>query len=179
MKQPEACNVKPPRKVVMLLTVAGAIPFVVLAIALYVMTGSVAPIEAQSQVFQVKLLLGSYGVVIATFVAGSHWGNIIAQMSTHANASQVVGVSRYSPWPLSILILSNIFTLTLWGVWVLGTFQQLLLGLTVLFPLLLSVDYALYREHTVWRQYFYLRVIITAIVVVALLTSYRVSGLLP
>ena len=84
MKKPSPC-----------LTFAGAIPFVVCAV--FITLG----IDAVIGLGKTVEILAAYGLVIASFMAGAHWGNHLSLADDDA-------------WALKLPIFSNIIAVLLW-----------------------------------------------------------------
>lgn len=134
------------------LTFAGAIPFVVCAFLLTVGVAAI-PVLGQTQ-----YILSIYGLVIASFMAGAHWGNHLS-------------LADDDTWALKLPVLSNIIALALWfgflGLSAAGFIWLLIVG----FISLLLIDYGLYRAQIISDEYFKVRKYVTTIVVVALMVA--------
>ena len=134
------------------LTFAGAIPFVLGAI--FVTIG----IDALPILGKTIDILSIYGLVIASFMAGAHWGNHLSLADNHA-------------WAVKLPIFSNIIALALWiGFLTLSTVSFIWL-LVISFVSLLMIDYGLYDAHIIRSNYFIVRKYVTLIVVVSLITA--------
>lgn len=134
------------------LTVAGAIPFVICA---FLMTVGVAAIPALGKT---EYVLSIYGLVIASFMAGAHWGNHL-------------GLADDNTWAFKLPVFSNVIALGLWlGFLTLSTvgfIWLLILG----FVSLLVIDYGLHQAHIIGHEYFKVRKYVTLIVVFALMVA--------
>ena len=126
------------------LTFAGAIPFVLGAV--FITIG----IDAIPVLGKVTYILSIYGLVIASFMAGAHWGNHLS-------------LADDDTWAVKLPVFSNIIALALW----LG----FLLLSTVGFIWLLVIDYGLHQAHIINNDYFKVRRYVTAIVVIALMIA--------
>lgn len=134
------------------LTFAGAIPFVLCAILITV------GIEVIPALGKTEHVLSIYGLVIASFMAGAHWGNHL-------------GLADDDSWAVKLPIFSNIITLALW----LGFLSILTVGfiwlLVVGFIAMLVIDYGLHNSKIISNDYFIVRKYVTAIVVVSLVIA--------
>lgn len=134
------------------LTFAGAIPFVVCAFLLTVGVAAI-PVLGQTQ-----YILSIYGLVIASFMAGAHWGNHLS-------------LADDDTWALKLPVFSNIIALALWfgflGLSAAGFIWLLIVG----FISLLLIDYGLCRAQIISDEYFKVRKYVTTIVVVALMVA--------
>ena len=134
------------------LTFAGAIPFVVCAFLLTVGVAAI-PVLGQTQ-----YILSIYGLVIASFMAGAHWGNHLS-------------LADDDTWALKLPVFSNIIALALWfgflGLSAAGFIWLLIVG----FISLLLIDYGLCRAQIISDDSFKVRKYVTTIVVVALMVA--------
>ena len=134
------------------LTFAGAIPFVAGAIFITMGIDAIRVLGATTQVLSV------YGLVIASFMAGAHWGNHLGLADNH-------------PWAVKLPVLSNIIALLLWlGFLSLSTTGFIWL-LIIGFICLLLIDYGLRRANIIDSKYFMVRQYVTLIVVVSLFVA--------
>ena len=134
------------------LTFAGTIPFIVCALLLAL------DIDAIRVLGRTEQVLAVYGLVIATFIAGAHWGN---HLSLNDN----------NTWAFRLPILSNIVALLLWlGFLSLSVFGFIVL-LILVFLALLLIDYGLHRADIIAKSYFNVRLYVTCIVVISLIVS--------
>lgn len=128
---------------------AGAIPFVLCAILITIGI-DVIPVLGKTE-----YVLSLYGLVIASFMAGAHWGNHL-------------GLADDNSWAVKLPIFSNIIALALWlGFLTLSTVGFVWL-LIVGFIAMLVIDYGLYQARIISDKYFTVRKYVTLIVVVSL-----------
>ena len=139
------------------LTYAGVIPFMLCAVFLLL------PIEARAWLpffFSAKVALSTYALAIASFLAGSHWGQ-------HFYLDGV--------WRISLPLASNAIVIVIWLGFLTLPSDSLLLALYVAaFALLLVIDQRLFRAGLITRHYFKTRCIITTLVIATLLVSILV-----
>ncbi|MDX5592527.1 DUF3429 domain-containing protein [Pseudovibrio sp. SPO723] len=129
-------------------TYAGALPFAAMMLAAWF---GIAELPLIGTPTTVSLI---YGAVIASFIAGSHWGFFIADREqTGAN----------------IAILSNCAALLIWISVLVFPGALALSALAVLFAGLLLVDFHLAKEGVIAERYLTLRIRITSLVVVLLI----------
>ena len=134
------------------LTFAGVIPFVACAIFITLGIDAIRVLGTTTQVLSV------YGLVIASFMAGAHWGNHLGLADNH-------------PWATKLPILSNIIALLLWlGFLSLSTTGFIWL-LIIGFVCLLLIDYGLRRANVIDNKYFIVRKYVTLIVVLSLFVA--------
>ena len=137
------------------LTYAGAIPFVVGAFCLGVDIRTLPVLEAFG-LGSVEQIVSVYALVIASFLAGIHWGQ-------HLNAT--------GSWQRALPLLSNGAAISLWIGFLLLPFQALL-GLFILaFLFFLAIDYRLFQQALIMPDYFHTRCIVSAIVIASLVVS--------
>ena len=134
------------------LTFAGAIPFVACAFLLMIdvvtvpMLGSVVDI------------LSAYGLVIASFMAGAHWGNHL-------------DLADDNKWAIRLPLYSNIIALGLWLGFLILSASSFIWLLVIGFISLLVIDYSLHRAQIISHAYFKVRQYVTAIVVISLVIA--------
>jgi hypothetical protein len=128
------------------LTLAGALPFWL--VAAYI---ALDPGGALVPFAWLSVLL--YGAVIASFVAGLHWG-----LYLYSSA----------PMPLNLFLTSIICALAVWGVMLLPGLEPQLAGLAAVFAVLFVIDRCLWRAGVHERWFYRLRAAITGIVIAAL-----------
>lgn len=134
------------------LTFAGTIPFVVCAI--FITMG----VDAIPVLGKTTHILSIYGLVIASFMAGAHWGNHLSLTEDNA-------------WAVKLPIFSNIIALSLWlGFLTLSTVGFIWL-LIVGFASMLVIDYGLYHAQIISADYFKVRQYVTAMVVISLMIA--------
>jgi hypothetical protein len=129
------------------LTFAGSVPFV--SGAFFLALG----IETLPGLGDVLPALSLYGLVIASFMAGAHWGQ---QLTTQ------------EPWTVRLQAVSNLTAIGLWLLFVLASPSLVLLGLMLSFLLTLWVDRALLHAKLISQAYWRVRVAVTLVVVLAL-----------
>jgi len=128
-----------------ILTLAGAIPFALsallglLGISQLPLLGALQPIVA------------SYGLVILSFMAGVHWGQVINRPDWH-----------------QLLIISNMITLSGWFAFLTANTTLLWCVLMMGFCALLLVDRRLLSVGLINQAYWRLRLVVTAIVIASL-----------
>jgi hypothetical protein len=122
-----------------LLTYLGAIPFIVCACL---------------RISDVILL--SYGLAIASFMAGTHWGLCLKESDKFSNG---------------IFLVSTVVTLSAWFCYLLCSASICLLTFVGIFIVLMFIDYLLYRKNLESKDYFQLRLSTTTIVVVSLMAK--------
>ena len=142
------------RKITTLLTLSGTIPFALLSLCLGLKLYDLPMLGS------VKQWLATYAVVIASFLAGTHWG-------------QHLHIKGF--WQNGLPILSNIIALLIWPSSVLLSFKFLMLSLSCIFSILLCVDAELYKNNFVTRSYFNLRCFVSLVTVSTLVFSGYVS----
>ncbi len=136
------------------LTCFGVVPFL---IVISLVVGGVTALPVVGPSYHV---LVSYGLVIAVFLAGSHWGQ---QFSVP------------EPWPILLALSSNVVTLVVWfGYLALSAYHFIFL-LSLNFLALLLIDYLLYRIGCIERFYYLTRCIITSLVILTLVVARRIA----
>ena len=134
------------------LTFAGAIPFVACAILLVMGISDIPILGATADV------LSAYGLVIASFMAGSQWGNHLS-------------LADDDKWAVRLPLVSNLIAIVLW----LGFLMLPVVGfiwlLVIGFASMLMIDYGLNRARIITPDYFKVRTYVTAIVVVSLIVA--------
>jgi hypothetical protein len=131
------------------LTFAGAIPFVVGAM------GVTHLIPDGWFGIQPEALLASYGAVILSFLAGSHWG---------------LHVASPDRFDARLLLSSNVIAVSAWLALLLfpGNFPLTLSVLIAGFVVQLWIDRALWRSSRLASWYFRMRVKVTVVVIACL-----------
>ncbi|MFT5120490.1 MAG: putative membrane protein [Psychrobacter glaciei] len=134
------------------LTFAGTIPFIACAFLLMIDVVTV-PILGS-----VANILSAYGLVIASFMAGAHWGNHLS-------------LADDNKWAVRLPLYSNVIALGLW----LGFLSLSAIGfiwlLVIGFISLLVIDYSLHRAQIISHTYFQVRKYVTTIVVISLVIA--------
>jgi len=134
------------------LTFAGAIPFVACAFLLMIDVVTVPVLGS------VANILSAYGLVIASFMAGAHWGN-------HLN------LVDDNKWAIRLPLYSNIIALGLWLGFLILSASSFIWLLVIGFISLLVIDYNLHRAQIISHAYFKVRQYVTAIVVISLVIA--------
>ncbi|MFK8014004.1 MAG: DUF3429 domain-containing protein [Gammaproteobacteria bacterium] len=132
------------------LAAAGALPFV--GCALFSLLG----ISSLPWLGSIEFIAATYGLAIASFMAGVHWG-------TALETRQML--------PLNLFVSSNVLTLLGWFGVLLGTLSQALVVLVIVFVCLLMVDRRLHVAQVIDDAYWKTRRNVTVVVVVSLLIT--------
>lgn len=140
------------KQLAMALTVAGAVPFLILAVL--VLLGQPLQLPLQPRPFAPALILHMYAVIIASFVAGLHWG-------IHFCKRTADNVYLFSSAIALLLWFSLLFAGSTAG------FALVLLG----FLLLWVVEYRLSLQRVTTAWFWQLRSGVTAVVSVCLLVA--------
>lgn len=143
------------KKISLYLTYAGAIPFIFCAVCLYL------DIQDLPLLGPIERILGIYGLVISSFLAGIHWGQHL-----HINKSQWV---RFLP------IFSNVIVVLLWLGFLVLSFKMQMAMFIAAFVVLLIIDNRLFQLEIITRHYFQTRFFVSAIVITSLIISGIVS----
>ena len=138
------------KKLYLYLTYAGALPFIICAVCLAFDITSMPLLGATKQVLSV------YATIIATFIAGNHWGQHL---------------SMKNKWQYYLPISSNVIVVPLWFAFLVLSFKPLLVIFILAFLFLLVIDQRLFRHNLITRRYFQMRCFATAIVVSTLVIS--------
>lgn len=134
------------------LTFAGAIPFVACAFLLMIDVVTVPMLGSVGDV------LSAYGLVIASFMAGAHWGNHLS-------------LADDNKWAIRLPLYSNIIALGLWLGFLILSASSFIWLLVIGFISLLVIDYSLHRAQIISHAYFKVRQYVTAIVVISLVIA--------
>lgn len=127
---------------------AGAIPFIAGAAAI------TAGIDSFGPVHSVTSAVVAYGLAIACFVAGTHWGFYLQDKASA---------------PANLFVSSNVAVLAPWLTFVLGSADDTLIALLLTLLFLVFVDWRLCQSKLVEPAYFRLRLAVTAVVCASLL----------
>lgn len=134
------------------LTFAGAIPFIACALLLVIGTSDIPILGATADV------LSAYGLVIASFMAGSQWGNHLS-------------LADDDKWAVRLPLVSNVIAIALW----LGFLMLPVVGfiwlLVIGFASMWMIDYGLNRARIITQDYFKVRTYVTAIVIMSLIVA--------
>ena len=133
-----------------ILTLAGTIPFIACAICI-VLDVAMIPWFGNTQ-----QVLCAYGLVIATFMVGSHWGQHLRLEGR---------------WQILLPIFSNLFAIFLWIGFLVMPFKPLLSMFVATFLAILAIDKQLLKNNTISEAYFHIRCLATVIVTLALIIS--------
>ena len=139
------------KKIPTYLTYFGAIPFVFCAVCLGFKIDQIGVLGSA------KTILSLYGLVIALFLAGSHWGQHL-----HMNKSKWVSV---------LPIFSNVIAVLLWLGFLVLSFKMQMSMFIAAFVVLLIIDYRLFQMDFITRYYFQTRFFVSAIVIISLIIS--------
>ena len=142
------------KKLYLYLTYAGALPFIICAVFLAFDVTSILLLGTTKQVLSV------YATIIATFIAGNHWGQHL---------------SMKNKWQYYLPISSNVVVVALWFGFLILPFKPLLVIFIVAFLFLWVIDQRLFQHNLITRSYFQMRCFATAIVVSALVISRLVA----
>ena len=138
------------KRLYLYLTYTGALPFIVCAICLALNIKFIPLLGATEQVLSV------YALIIATFIAGSHWGQHLHMKNK---------------WQYHLPILSNVIVIALWFGFLVLSFKPLIAIFVTAFLVLLVIDQRLFQHNLITRQYFRMRCLATTIVVSTLVIS--------
>ena len=139
------------KKIFPYLTYAGAIPFIFCAACLF------ADIHQIPKLGSIEKILSVYGLLIASFLAGAHWGQHL-----HINKAH---------WNSSLAIFSNIIAVLLWLGFLVLNFKILIGMFIATFILQLTIDYRLLKMSIITHHYFQTRFFVSAIVITSLIIS--------
>ncbi|MCH1782488.1 DUF3429 domain-containing protein [Psychrobacter glaciei] len=134
------------------LTFAGTIPFIACAFLLMIDVVTV-PILGS-----VANILSAYGLVIASFMAGAHWGNHL-------------DLADDNKWAVRLPLYSNVIALGLWLGFLSLSASSFIWLLVIGFISLLVIDYSLHRAQIISHTYFQVRKYVTTIVVISLVIA--------
>lgn len=138
------------KKVYPYLTFLGTIPFLFCAACLMYET------EQLPLLGPVKMVMSTYALIIASFLAGSHWGQ-------HFLLGEC--------WSRSLPIWSNVIAVVLWFCSLTLGFQGQMWLFSAVFLALLAIDTLLFKEKVIRGQYFTIRCLATAVALVSLISS--------
>jgi len=132
------------------LAYAGTLPFIACALLPAVGAPEIAALGGYADI------AAGYGVAIASFMAGIHWGTWLY---------------RKADGPLNLLLTSNAITVAVWLGFVTAPAAASLMITGLAFLLLLLVDYRLARQNIIATDYLALRRNVTGIVIAMLLIA--------
>jgi hypothetical protein len=105
----------------------------------------------------VEKILFFYGLVIISFLAGTHWGMHFTIKET---------------WRDYLALLSNAIVITVWLFALLFSLKIMIITYIVFFLLLLIIDKKLLQSNVINASYFQIRCIATTIVVITLISGW-------
>ena len=129
------------------LAYAGALPFIACAILPWLGMPTLPLIG------DCKYVSATYGVVIASFMAGIHWGTYLYKAGS---------------LPVNLLLTSNVITLGVWFAFLLAPIDISLAANFVAFAALLTIDYKLAAAGLISDGYLTLRRNVSVIVLASL-----------
>ena len=132
------------------LTYAGSLPFILCALFLFNGLQTLPYFGDTAKVLKV------YGLVIASFMAGVHWGQYLA--------------GRVE-LPIHLPIISNVISIFVWASFLMFPIRWYLVSLILVFIILLLIDFFLWRRKQLSRLYFWSRVVVTITVLLSLVIS--------
>jgi len=136
------------------LAYAGLVPFIACALAL------AADVSVIPVLGGVKHALAVYALVIASFMAGVHWGQHLG---------------RTDAWAMYLAGASNLVAIAIWLLYLLLSLDQLLLMLGAAFIVLLWIDRRLFKLGCIAGRYFRTRCRVTLVVLLTLTTAVAFS----
>ena len=137
------------------LTYAGTIPFILCSICFS------AGIKSIYLLGSVNKILSAYGLVILSFLSGSHWG-------------QHLYINRRI-WGCTLPVLSNIIVVLLYFSFLVIRFKELVAIFVAAFIILLIIDHRLFQMHLISGHYFQTRCFVSAIVIISFIISGALS----
>lgn len=139
------------KKISPYLTYAGTIPFIFCTVYLGI------GIQELPLLGSVKQILSIYGLMISSFLAGSHWGQHL-----HLNKN---------PCSYFLPIFSNIILVLLWIGFLVLSFKGVMGMLVVAFIFLLMIDFRLFQMEVIARHYFQTRFFVSVTVIISLIVA--------
>lgn len=138
-------------KLYMWLAYSGALPFVFCAALMALGHRHIALAG------ELSTIINTYSLVIIVFMSGIYWG-----LYFNGQIYQKI----------YLLIISNIITILSWFAFLFIGMPIVLLFYSVMFLILLIIDYKLLEENVITQNYFKTRMTVTAIVIASLLTGF-------
>lgn len=138
-------------KLYMWLAYSGALPFVFCAALMALGHRHIALAG------ELPTIINTYSLVIIVFMSGIYWG-----LYFNGQIYQKI----------YLLIISNIITILSWFAFLFIGMPIVLLFYSVMFLILLIIDYKLLEENVITQNYFKTRMTVTAIVIASLLTGF-------
>ncbi len=129
------------------LTYAGALPFIACAVL------PVLGVEGLPNIGRLDRIAAIYGLAIASFVAGSHWGTYLYNRELS---------------PINLFVTSNVVVLAAFFAFILTGTALTIFTLMLSFGYLLFVDLSLKRADLITDYYYGMRLRVTLIVLVSL-----------
>ncbi|MDG2032647.1 MAG: DUF3429 domain-containing protein [Rhodospirillales bacterium] len=133
-----------------ILTYAGTIPFAIGTVCLAVDIRSVPFLGGTADA------IGAYGLIIASFLSGAHWG---------------LHLHQTSGWSLFLALISNVSAIGLWIAFLSLAPAAFFIVVSFVFVILLAIDQRLATDGLIRQQYFRTRVVVTFVVVSLLIGS--------
>ena len=130
-----------------ILAAAGAIPFLI---------GAFAPalgVELVTRHGDIEAAALAYGLTIASFMAGVHWGTAL---------------SATRSLPVNLFVSSNVVAVAAWFVYLFASIEATALLLAFLFAVLLAIDWRLRGDGVIGAAYWQTRLVVTAVVIACL-----------
>ena len=137
-----------------LVTYAGAVPFIACAMMLY------SGIDTINGVGSVSNISAVFALIVVSFIAGLHLGTYLMYRTQT---------------PKALFIISNVIAVIAWASLLFADLTTAILILIFAFAYLLLVDYLLRRELFISKGYFNTRLIVTLISTGALLITSSAS----
>jgi len=137
------------------LTYAGAIPFIFCTVCFSTNIQSIYLLGS------VEKILSAYGLVISSFLSGSHWGQ-------HLHINRRI-------WVYALPILSNIIAVLLCFSFLVLSFKTEVAIFVAAFIVLLIIDHRLFQMGLINDHYFQTRCFVSAIVIISLIISGALS----
>ena len=134
---------------------AGTIPFILCSICFS------TDIKSIYLLGSVDKILSAYGLVILSFLSGSHWG-------------QHLYINRRI-WGCTLPVLSNIIAVLLCFSFLVLSFKELVAIFVASFIILLIIDHRLFQMYLISDHYFQTRCFVSAIVIISLIISGALS----
>jgi len=135
-----------------LLATLGAIPFVACAVL------PLVGVTELPYLGDTGTIAAAYGLTIASFMAGVHWGTALNVTTT---------------LPVNLYVTSNVVAVAAWLSFLLVSLSITLAMLSILFAYLLYIDFRLRRAGLIDQSYWNTRLAITGIVIVCLTVVAR------
>ena len=139
-----------PNNVHIYLTYAGCLPFLICTFSLVSGLNNIPYLGDTIKILQV------YSLVIASFMAGAHWGQYLGLIDEH---------------PIHLPIFSNIIALFIWISFLVMPIYWYLITLIFVFILTFLIDLRLVKTKKLGPLYFRSRIIVTIVVSVSLVLS--------